>query len=393
MPEQTAIFNKGSLFPEKLVTELLNQVRGKSALAQLSQQKPIPFNGQTEFIFSMDSDVDVVAESGKKSHGGITLTPKKIVPIKVEYGARVSDEFLYASEEERINMLQAFTEGFARKVARGLDLMALHGVNPRSGNPSAVIGDNHFDAVISDPVVALGDFSDLEGKVEEALDAIGHASGLAMNPIMRSELAKVKVNGVRQYPELAWGNAPESINGLSVQVNETVGDTLAYIGDFATYFKWGFAKNIPLKVIEYGDPDGSGFDLQAYNQVYLRAEAYVGWGILDASAFTAITTGEEAGSLTLTVEKDAAVVGATKIAVTEALGANNSYLIKKNGTVPLKGTILEAGKDGWVAYTEGAAILAEEGETIAIVEVVTATGAVVKGAVTDPLEEADIKAS
>ena len=39
-----------------------------------------------------------------------------------------------------------------------------------------------------------------------------------------------------------------------------------------------------MEVIEYGDPDGAG-DLKRYNQVYLRAEAYIGWAILDPSAF------------------------------------------------------------------------------------------------------------
>ena len=46
-------------------------------------------------------------------------------------------------------------------------------------------------------------------------------------------------------------------------------------------FKWGYAKTIPTKLIEYGDPDNTGKDLQGYNQVYLRAEAYIGWGIMD----------------------------------------------------------------------------------------------------------------
>ena len=32
-----------------------------------------------------------------------------------------------------------------------------------------------------------------------------------------------------------------------------------------------------------------GKDLKAYNQVCLRAETYIGWGILDAAAFARIT--------------------------------------------------------------------------------------------------------
>ena len=38
-------------------------------------------------------------------------------------------------------------------------------------------------------------------------------------------------------------------------------------------------------VIEYGNPDGGSYDLKQANQVLLRSEAWIGWGILDANAF------------------------------------------------------------------------------------------------------------
>lgn len=110
-----------NLFDAVLVKDLMNKVKGKSSLAVLSGQTPIPFNGLKEFIFSMDNEIDIVAENGKKSEGGITVDPVKIVPIKFEYGARVSDEFLYATEEEQLDILTAFNNGFAAKVANQLE--------------------------------------------------------------------------------------------------------------------------------------------------------------------------------------------------------------------------------------------------------------------------------
>ena len=59
------------------------------------------------------------------------------------------------------------------------------------------------------------------------------------------------------------------------------------IGDFQNAFKWGYSENIPMEIIEYGDPDGQG-DLKRKNQVVLRAEAYIGFGILDAKSFCRI---------------------------------------------------------------------------------------------------------
>ena len=290
------VLERGALFDPKLVTDLVEKVQGKSSVARLAQQSPIPFNGQKEFVFTMDSEIDVVAESGKKTHGGISLAPRTIVPIKVEYGARVSDEFIYATEEERINILKAFNDGFAKKLARGLDLMAFHGVNPRSGTASAVIGDNNFDSAVTQVVEAPAGLADANGVIESAIALVdgGDVTGMAISPQFRSALAgQTRTDGTPLFPELAWGNAPDAINGLPVDVNKTVSDmsadVRAYVGDFQGGFKWGYAKQIPLEVIQFGDPDNSGLDLKGYNQVYLRAEAYLGWGVLAPEAFARVT--------------------------------------------------------------------------------------------------------
>lgn len=287
------VLERGTLFEPTLVTDLVSKVQGKSSLAALSGQTPIPFNGQKEFVFTMDSEIDVVAESGKKSHGGVSLAPRTIVPIKVEYGARVSDEFMYASEEERISILQAFNDGFAKKVARGLDLMAFHGVNPRSGTASAVIGTNHFDALVDQTVTATANANaDIESAVGDVQEAGGEVSGLAIAPAFRTALAGLtKTDGNALFPELAWGAAPQTLNGVRVDVNKTVSDMstdLAVIGDFANAFKWGYAKEIPMEIIQYGDPDNSGLDLKGYNQIYIRSELYLGWGILAPENFARV---------------------------------------------------------------------------------------------------------
>lgn len=289
--------SRGNLFDPVLVGDLFNKVKGKSSLAKLSRQEPVVFNGQKEFIFDMDNEVDIVAEGGKKSHGGVSIEPVTIMPIKIEYGARVTNEFMYVDREEKIGILKSFNDGFARKVARGLDLMAFHGVNPRSRQASSVIGDNHFDAKITQEVRADEGIPNANDDVEAAIALVessdNDVSGMAMSTIFRSALAAEKdAQGNPKFPELAWGNAPSEINGLPVDVNRTVSDmsdnARAYLGDFANAFKWGYALQVPFEVIKYGAPDNSGKDLQGYNQVYLRAEAFIGWGILIPEAFARI---------------------------------------------------------------------------------------------------------
>lgn len=72
---------RGSNFDPVLVSDLITKVKGKSSLAALSAQTPIPFNGIKEFTFSMDREIDIVAEGGAKSEGGISVSPITIVPL------------------------------------------------------------------------------------------------------------------------------------------------------------------------------------------------------------------------------------------------------------------------------------------------------------------------
>jgi len=290
MPEIT----KSELFDAKLVKDLFNQVRGKSSLAALSAQTPVEFTGSKHFVFSMDNEVDLVGENSERRHGGVTFTPVKVVPVEVEYGARVSESFMTASEEEQLDVLEGFNAGFSAKLARGIDIMAMHGVNPRDGQASDLI-KYHFDKC--DQTVEY-DAAAPDECVDDAVALIGDfdATGIAMSKTFGSAMGKLKnQDGSKRYAELAWGGNPKEVNGVASSVNSTVsfGDSkdMAIVGDFANCFKWGYAKEVKLEVIPYGDPDNTGKDLKGHGQVYLRATAHVGWGILCEDAFARVVKG------------------------------------------------------------------------------------------------------
>lgn len=288
------VIAKGTNLPTQIVEEMFNMVRGESALAKLSPNRPIPFNGITEMTFNLDHEASVVGENQPKVNGGATVTPVVIRPYKFEYGVRVSDEFMYGTEEYRMDVLRTFAEGASRKFARALDIGAFHGFNPFSGTASNVIGDNSLDGKVTNYVVYSGTTPD--ANIDSAIaqiDAVGAtANGLAIDPTMRSALASMKANGVVLYPEFKFGSAPETLGALRTAVNQTVGVgnvAHGYVGDFSG-FRWGYAKEIPLEVIEYGNPDNDATagDLKGHNQVYLRAEVYMGWGILAPAFFSKI---------------------------------------------------------------------------------------------------------
>lgn len=282
----------GTLFPEELVKGMFNTVKGKSSLAKLSGQEPVAFNGNKYFTFAFDKEVAIVGEGEAKGVGGVTVEPVIVKPLKVEYSARFSDEFMYASEEKQLETLAAFSDGYSKKIARAIDIMAFHGLDPRSATASAQIGTNSFDTN-SGVTKVIFDATDPEANIETAITALGDndVSGFAFSREMGNALANVKVNNQSQYPEFRFGGNPGAFAGHACDVNSTVAfdnNGRAYIGDFANAFKWGYAKEVPLEVIPYGDPDGQGKDLKQYNQVLLRAETYIGWGILLPGAFSRI---------------------------------------------------------------------------------------------------------
>lgn len=288
-----------TLFNPELVKELISKVRGKSVLAKLSAQTPIPFNGTEQFIFNLEGNAQIVGEGEQKGAGKATLTSKVIKPIKFVYQARITDEFKYASEEKQIQYLQSFSDGFAKKIAEAFDIAALHGLEPKSMTDASFRATNSFDGQITGNVVTYAEatFDDnIDAAVQQVVAKGGTVTGIAMSPVGGQALAKIKdANKVPLYPEFRFGQNPNSFYGMTSDINKNLtvtGGTAetdhAIVGDFQNMFKWGYAENIPLEVIEYGDPDGAGRDLKAYNEICLRAEAFIGWGILDTDAFARV---------------------------------------------------------------------------------------------------------
>lgn len=277
-------------FKPETVKETFSKVKGHSTLVKLAKQMPVAFSGNDIFTFALDGEVAIVGEGGNKPAGEATVATVAVNPIKVVYQHRISDEFLRASEEKALNMLSAFTDGFAKKIARGLDIMAMHGVNPADLAASDKIGTNHLDSCENAVVYTDGA---PEAALSDAITLLGDndVTGYALSKTLATALGNYKENGVSQYPEFKMGANPGKLVGTACDVNSTVSkgndNAMGYVGDFENAFRWGYADQIPMEIIQYGDPDGLG-DLKRTNEIVLRAEAWVGWGILDKDAFARV---------------------------------------------------------------------------------------------------------
>lgn len=293
MPTKTT-GNVVNFNPEQ-TTDLFSKVVGHSSLARLCNSTAVPFAGKESFIFTMDGEAALVNEGGEKPAGEASFKKVTIKPVKVVYQHRLTDEFMYLSDEAKIPYIDAFLDGFAKKIGRAIDIMAFHGVNPATKEAAESIKNICLDAKITNSVTATDNpVDDLESAVALISEKDCVASAMALSPAFAASIGKIKDrkdSNVKLYPEFAFGGRPESFNGLKVDVNNTVNfsneQAVCYIGDFENAFKWGYAKDLPMKVIEFGDPDGQG-DLQYTNEVVLRAEAYIGFGVVDPDAFSKI---------------------------------------------------------------------------------------------------------
>ncbi len=277
-------------FPAEIATEMFLKVRGHSALAKLAQSEPLPFTGKDIMTFTSSDEAAIVAEGAAKPPFDGANAIVQMRPVKFVFGQRVSSEFVNAAEEVRMQYLRAFAEAFSRKIARGFDVAAMTGKDPKSAAAVASLANNNFHDTVTNVITATAGAEDaaIQSAITALMGAGYQAGGIVLTPAMASALADIKVNGVPQFPELAWGGNPERVKGLlsdittALAFDSSADDAL--VGDFGDAFRWGYAKDLELERIDYGDPDGQG-DLKRYNQVYLRTEAYIGWAILDPNAF------------------------------------------------------------------------------------------------------------
>lgn len=289
------ITTTGTTFKPELVKDLFNKVKGHSTLAKLSASEPMPFSGIDVMTFSMDGEAAIVGEGAQKPAGEAAKGSVTIKPVKFVYQHRVTEEFLKMSDEKQLPILQAFNDGFSKKIARGFDIAAFHGVNPATNEASDIVGSNCFDSTVTTTVTY--DSAAPDDNVDSAVAPIQTAdrdvTGIAMAPAFGAALGQMKMadSHAPMYPEFRYGANPGNFGGMPADINGTVsfGSSLdrAIVGDFANAFRWGYAQNVTFEIIPYGDPDGQG-DLKRTNEIVLRAECYVGWGILDAASFARI---------------------------------------------------------------------------------------------------------
>jgi HK97 family phage major capsid protein len=280
------------------------KVQTGSTVARLSGQEPQLFGTTDYMTFTTKPKGEVVAEGANKSQSQPAFGNVSSVPRKVQVTMRFNEEVQWADEDYQLDVLNSLSNAGAEALARALDLIAYHGINPLtgvalSGSPAKVL-----DTANTVEVATANADADIDSAVALVIaDGFYLPNGIAFDPTFAYKLATTRDTQNRKlYPELGTGLGVTSYQGLNAAVSTTVSapeatisggayattnpNVKAIVGDF-TALRWGVQRRIPIETIRFGDPDGNG-DLKRANQIALRLEVVYGIAIMDTNAFAVI---------------------------------------------------------------------------------------------------------
>lgn len=297
-----ALQTSGIILPRKVALEITQKAKDTSTIAALSPSKPKIFSDENYLVFNGASEAEVVAEGAQKSAYEQPLQPIVGTRFTVQTTTRVSNQLMWADEDNQLEIVDAIMDDQAKAIGRALDYVVYHAVNPKTGT---ALGAG-FTALSSTAAqVALGaalgaaDRDQLVESIDNLVSAVNdlyEINGFALSKPYANALRKLRTPNSyeRLYPEVPLNLDVRNIEGVPASASGTVNgrlispatDVLAFMGDFSV-INWGMVRDIKAEIIPYGDPDGAG-DLKHLNQIAYRTEAVYAYAITDAAAISVL---------------------------------------------------------------------------------------------------------
>ncbi|MBQ0161405.1 MAG: phage major capsid protein [Bacteroidales bacterium] len=291
--------------PDQVADEMWAKVAQNSAVAALAGPMEMKYGDVKVMTFTADPVAELVGENAEKSPTPPQMTPKDVVPRKLQVTIRTSNEVMWADEDHKLGVFDAIQDKGSLAIARALDLVGIHKFNPLAGAAASTVNEGIVDTTLSVSLASQTDPTDYNaaiGAAEDLLIAAGSVpTGYAFDTAFANQVRKqknsmglrleeardVKVNGVGAYDGIVCASS----NTISAIEETTAASTSptglkGIVGDWSA-FKWGVQRDVKAELIEFGDPDGLG-DLKRKNQVAIRLEVVYGIGIMDKDAFAKV---------------------------------------------------------------------------------------------------------
>lgn len=295
--------------PRQIADGMVKHVRDGSTVAKLAAREPMRFGKTDIIVFNEAPKAEFVEAGAKKSATDIELTAVTATPKKAQVTMRFDQEVQWASEDYQLGILSELASEGQLALSRALDLGVYHRINPLTGEEISS-WNNYLTATNKN--VELSKTVDADAVIREAVGLIMNdakaapVTGIALDPKLSWALASLtgktangQSDGVQRYPNLGFGADVTDFLGLRAAQSNTVSgvpeaaDTgvRGIVGDFDNGIRWGVQRELPVEIIQFGDPDGQG-DLKRQNQIALRLEIVYGWHVF-ADRFAVIKKAAE----------------------------------------------------------------------------------------------------
>ena len=276
--------------PQNLAAGMFSKATTGSAVAALSGAEPQKFGQVTHMTLTGRPRAELVGEGADKASTNATFGTKVVTPHKFQVTMRFNQEVKWADEDYQLGVLSTLANEGGLALARALDLGVFHGINPLAGTAAAsiVVGDR-LGTTTNSVELTTATLGTPDIVIEQAAGLViadGYIpNGIAFDPRYAWNVATARyADGRKKYPELGFGANITSFEGLKAYSSSTVSGLpeasadsgiKAIVGQW-DLLRWGVQKQIPVELIEHGDPDGQG-DLKRKNQIALRLEIVYGW--------------------------------------------------------------------------------------------------------------------
>lgn len=310
-----ALTTANIVLPKTVAAAIRTKVKDGSTIAALSPREGKLFQDENYLIFDGDAEAEVVAEGAAKGDYDQPVPPVVANRTTIQTTTRVSKQLKWADEDDQLEIVDAIQTDQAEAMARAIDYLTYHAVNPKSGevlsNYTALSAAEGVNNVYLGATLAASTDKQAIDSIDNLAEAVNDdydINGFALAKTYANRLRKIRVGntGMRQFPEIPLSLKVGNIEGVPAACSGTVNgrrvknagtpvtygtDILGIMGNFAL-IRWGFVRDIMAEVIEYGDPDGKG-DLKRYNQIAFRTEAVLAWAVLDPAAFAILHSGTQ----------------------------------------------------------------------------------------------------
>ena len=285
-----------AILPTSVASGIWTGAQKKSAILAVTNVRPQKFGNVKFMRLTAPPKAEIVGAGAAKGASGGTLAALDVPPIKVHATIRADEELKWADEDHQLQALEDLAAALEGALAEQIDLAVIHRVSALQGTVVSTLPSGLAAVTtkleITDPTKVNTYLTQAAGTV---LGAGYTPTGAVLDPTFAFAAAtETDTTGRPLNPDFPLTGAVDNHRGLRVGVSQAVsGRTVmadsklrGVVGDYGA-LALGLMRDIPVKMIEYGDPDGLG-DLQRHNQIALRGEMSFGFGVFADAAFAKI---------------------------------------------------------------------------------------------------------